>query len=241
MAKPLAKLVALITPKRRWAQFSLATMFVVVTALCVWLSVVANRAHRQRDAVAAIEALGGRVGYVKPDRKATEAFPTPFLRRWLSRDYFDDVRAVSLSGTQVTDAGLAHLQGLTRLRWLDLSGTRVTDVGLAQLHGLTGLQELNLDSTQITDAGLAHLQGLMGLRWLDLSGTQVTDVGMSHLQGLASLRRLSFSSTQVTDIGLAHLQVLTRLEWLWLKHSQVTDAALAQFRQALPNCRMNGL
>ncbi|HVC95631.1 MAG TPA: hypothetical protein VND64_18200 [Pirellulales bacterium] len=37
MNDALAKLVALLTPKRRWAQFSLATMFIVVTALCVWL------------------------------------------------------------------------------------------------------------------------------------------------------------------------------------------------------------
>jgi len=27
MAKPIAKLVNMLTPKRRWAQFSLATMF----------------------------------------------------------------------------------------------------------------------------------------------------------------------------------------------------------------------
>ncbi len=33
MAKPLAKLVKLLAPKWRWGQFSLATMFVVVTAL----------------------------------------------------------------------------------------------------------------------------------------------------------------------------------------------------------------
>jgi hypothetical protein len=33
MAKPFAKLLSMLTPKRRWAQFSLATMFVVVTAL----------------------------------------------------------------------------------------------------------------------------------------------------------------------------------------------------------------
>jgi hypothetical protein len=51
MAKPLAKLVKRLTPKRRWAQFSLFTMFVVVTVLCVWLSVVVNRAHRLREVV----------------------------------------------------------------------------------------------------------------------------------------------------------------------------------------------
>jgi hypothetical protein len=54
MAKPLAKLHSLITPKRRWAQFSVATMFVVVTVLCIWLEVVVNRVHRQRDAVVAM-------------------------------------------------------------------------------------------------------------------------------------------------------------------------------------------
>jgi hypothetical protein len=63
MVKPIAKLIRTLTPKRRWAQFSLATMFVVVTVLCVWLSVVVNRAHRQRDAVAAIDALGGLAEY----------------------------------------------------------------------------------------------------------------------------------------------------------------------------------
>jgi len=31
MAKPIAKLLSMTTPKRRWGQFSLATMFVVVT------------------------------------------------------------------------------------------------------------------------------------------------------------------------------------------------------------------
>jgi hypothetical protein len=38
MAKPIAKLVTLLTPKRRWAQFSLATMLVVVSLLSVGLS-----------------------------------------------------------------------------------------------------------------------------------------------------------------------------------------------------------
>jgi HEAT repeat protein len=38
MAKPVTRLVSLLKPKRRWSQFSLATMFMVVTALCVWLS-----------------------------------------------------------------------------------------------------------------------------------------------------------------------------------------------------------
>jgi hypothetical protein len=64
----------------------------------------------------------------------------------------------------VTDAGVAHLTGLTRLRRLKLCDTHVTDAGLASLEGLTDLEELDLHGTSITDAGLAHLGVLAKLR-----------------------------------------------------------------------------
>src|SRR5258708_9914822 len=49
MAKPFVNLVAMLTPKRRWAQFSLGTMLIVVIAVCVSLSVWVHRAQRQQD------------------------------------------------------------------------------------------------------------------------------------------------------------------------------------------------
>jgi Leucine Rich repeat len=39
-----------------------------------------------------------------------------------------------LIGTQVTDAGLAHLKSLTKLSSLDLAFTRVTDAGVTELQ-----------------------------------------------------------------------------------------------------------
>ena len=44
---------------------------------------------------------------------------------------------------------------MTELWHLDVSGTQVTDAGLAQLEGMTHLVELWLSRNQITDAGLA--------------------------------------------------------------------------------------
>jgi Leucine-rich repeat (LRR) protein len=127
---------------------------------------------------AAIQAIGGTVYYAQPD----EAFPRPFLRRSLPRDYIDDVQVIYLEGGQVTDAALAHL------------------------NRLTGLQELYLDGSQITDAGLADLQGLIGLRWLWLNRTQITDDGLVHLQALTGLQELWLLRTQVTDAGPAQLR-----------------------------------
>jgi len=44
------------------------------------------------------------------------------------------------------------------LRWLWLDDTQVTDAGLANLEGLAGLEFLWLYDTQVTDAGVADLK-----------------------------------------------------------------------------------
>jgi hypothetical protein len=47
---------------------------------------------------------------------------------------------------------------MTALKTLDLNFTRVTDAGLAHLKGLTNLGEVGLEGTQVTDAGVRDLQ-----------------------------------------------------------------------------------
>lgn len=68
-------------PKRRWLQFSIRTVLVLVTLLCVALSLWVVPAERQRRAVAAIEALDGTV-YFGDKQAASEPFTVGFLRRW---------------------------------------------------------------------------------------------------------------------------------------------------------------
>ena len=41
---------------------------------------------------------------------------------------------------------------------LYLNGTQITDAGMVRLKGLTKLDELNLEETQVTDTGIAELQ-----------------------------------------------------------------------------------
>lgn len=69
---------------------------------------------------------------------------------------------------------------LCRTTWLD--DTQVTDAGLEHLKGLTGLVQLSLINTEITDRGLEHLKGLSELQTLDLRRTQVTYKGVEKLQ-----------------------------------------------------------
>jgi hypothetical protein len=146
------------TPKRRWYQFSLKTLFVVVTLLCVgpggFVVYEQKKARDQKSAVEAIERLGGNIYYDEnaPVRSAT--------MRWILGDErFGNVDAVGFAKTSVTDADLVHLAALPRLTSLSLSQTNVTDSGLMQhVASLRSLEALGLYDTRATDAGIDELQ-----------------------------------------------------------------------------------
>ena len=112
---------------------------------------------------------------------------------------FPSLRSVDLSNcTQITDAGLAHLRGLTSLENLNLHGcVHITDAGLAHLRGLIFLKDLNLsDCYKITDEGLAHLRGLISLEKLDLSRCyKITDAELKNLANLLPSCRRALSAT----------------------------------------------
>jgi hypothetical protein len=264
-AAPQTRATQPARPRRRWLRFSLRTLLVVVTLVAVAVAYWVNGAQRQRRAVAAIQAVGGEVGYDYTDvtKPAVDGkLPGPdWLCALLGVDYFDDVTYVvvpqsagdetvtllsglthleilHLSETQITDASMAHLAGLTHLEVLHLNGTRVTNAGLVHLRGLRRLWVLSLDNTGVDDAGLSHLGDLPELFELDLTGTKVTDAGLPHVSRLTTVVSLRLDGTQVSDAGLDHLQDLTSLQMLTLYNTQVTDAGCARLQQALPNCRI---
>ena len=223
--------------KRRWFQFSLRTVLIVVTLLCIgpggYVAHEQRKARKQKAAVEAIEKLGGYVHYDKelPVRSA-------MLRQILGKHSYGKARLVGLRDIQVSDADLVHLAELKNLTDLWLDDTHVTDAGLVHLDGLRTLRFLSLDNTQVTDAGMVHLAELKNLEFLLLDFAQVTDAGLVHLAELKNLTLLSLRDTQVTDAGLVHLAGLKNLKKLSLFSTQVTDAGVAELQKALPGCNI---
>jgi Leucine-rich repeat (LRR) protein len=84
-----------------------------------------------------------------------------WLGKLVGEDLSGDMTEVFLIGNQVSDAGLAHLRGLTQLKGLNLSSTQVTDAGLEHLRGLTRLTYLHLSNTQVTDASVNELKKVL--------------------------------------------------------------------------------
>jgi FKBP-type peptidyl-prolyl cis-trans isomerase FklB len=172
------------------------------------------------DVVIQLQKLGGKVVY---DDKTSG---TPIV-------------SVTFRGSEVTDAGLVHLKGLSSLQSLDLGSTKVTDAGLNHIESLTKLKYLGLYDCQVTDAGLEHLKGLTSLEALNLSyDTKVTGKGLVHLKDLTKLQTLNLHNSKVTDSGLKHVQKLTSLKALDLNGTEVTDAGVKNLQAALPECQI---
>ena len=140
------------------------------------------------------------------------------------------LKGLGLDQTNVTDAGLVHLQGLSGLHHLSFNATRVGDAGLKHLRGLTKLRVLYLNGTRVTGNGLVHLEPLVSLEWLDLGGSKVDDAGMAHLGALPRLRLLSLNGVPIGDAGLKHLTACRNLEGLSLKGARITDAGLMRLK-----------
>lgn len=115
----------------------------------------------------------------------------------------DQIEELDLSGSRgVTDAGLAHLSQLPRLRNLQLGGCAIGNPGLEAVARLAALEKVGLGGTAVSDAGVAHLARCENLRVVDLSGTRTGDGAIRALAGKAALRHFR-SGQHVTDAGLA--------------------------------------
>lgn len=166
------------------------------------------------------------------------------------------LETLSVVGVAVSDAGLAHLSGLTDLKslmlrncpgWSDaglvhlepmvglkslfLDHGKVTDAGLAHLRGMSNLETLGLDRADITDAGLAHLESMSRLGHLNLRGTHVGDAGLARLKRLKNLHSLNVQQTDVSDAGLATLSDFPALSGLWLGGPRITDAGMERLQR----------
>jgi hypothetical protein len=218
--------------KRRWYQFSLRTLLIVMLVVsipCALLGRKIERKRREREVLDAINKIGGQVHYdyerwswsLAGTQKKEPPGPG-WLRALLGENFFcevDEAHIVGVSSkTKITDADLSNLglSSFPRLRSLTLkvNSLKITDAGLETIRDLTQIQELTLILPNVTDSGLRNLRGLTQLERLTLWGTRITNAGLVNLRGMMQLKTLDLSGVKVSDAGVKELQ------------------------QALPNCKI---
>ena len=137
------------------------------------------------------------------------------------------LKLLRLEGTLISNAGLAHLSGMSqmellalrnaaitnldaigtmaRLKALDLDGSSIGDAALETVANFRDLEAVWLGNTMITDVGLAHICALPKVQFLDLRHTHVHDDSVPRLCGLPLIANLDLSDTDITDCGLDEL------------------------------------
>src|SRR5262245_2921580 len=229
---------------KRWLRFSLRTMLVLITALCIWLGFQVNAARRQREAVTVLRNAGAMIYFdyqVVPESPTTRLTlggksidpdqlpPGPgWLRRLIGDDYFRTVVAVYFDreNASIKKADLDELAKLPHVSLFGFtgSGTDITDKHLIALSQLPRLEMLLVIDARINGSILASLPNPGRLKRLLLYKTEADDATLKHVETMSSLEILLLDQSHVTDAGLVHLRNLNNLENLSLSYTNVTDA-----------------
>jgi hypothetical protein len=155
-----------LKPKLRWFQYSLRSLFVLTLLASIgmsWVAVRMQRARRQREAVEAIQSLGGGVFY---DYQKGSSICRPqgqprapaWLRNLLGDHFFVNVVGVGLCGNRVTNKELSRLKPFPNLEFVILTCTRIDDGCVEHLLGFPHLHYLEIRYTGITGTGVKKLQ-----------------------------------------------------------------------------------
>lgn len=195
------------SPSQRRFRLSLRALILFVLGLAAMFGWIERRADVQRQAVAAIERVGGSVLYDwQRVNGNTVRNGKPWWPKWLvdrlGADYFGDVVFVELS-EESSDAQLVHVGRLSRLEELYIN-SHVSNNGLKNLVGLNRLRTLNLsygaargfESTPISNACLPYIKGLTGLEKLTLLLTDVTPDGVNGLRKARPKLQITYFDTR---------------------------------------------
>lgn len=143
----------------------------------------------------------------------------------------------------ITDAGLNHLSGCTRLEVLNIGANSgdFTGAGLEHLSQCKSLRKLNLSYLRKLDGkNLRFLVPLKSLEILLLSECKgITDADLDVIAQMSQLKTLELGKTGVTDAGLAKLTGLRQLQELFVSAPLVTPEGVKVLTRAIPALVVN--
>ena len=223
--------------RRRWFQFSILSLLILMTFAAIVLQTVVVPARRQRDAVAKILELGGAVSFDYQQSGAKEPSGPKWLRKLLGNEYFQKVRLVALHGSKFDkpenfETAMDIVERVSTVDSLALScRTALDDSHVAKIAKLPNLKNLYLYGDSLDDDALALLVSLPNVKGLFLNGptAQCTDASLASFAALKGLKSLAIRGV-FTDAGLASLAQLENLEKLELE-GNITDAGMIHLNQ----------
>lgn len=227
-------------PRRRWLQFKLRTLLVLMLSACIplaWLTMKRERTRRQRRAVVAIDNAGGNVWYVgKPrtgGRWGRSSNIIPYDSQQLSENPLDRLVEEATAGDVVAVdfalRGIFYRPPSSAKHRISVDGQDIESNASGEwiLH-----RRLDRDGMEVPRGAPTHLvwrefELLPALELLNLGDRSTGDADLREIAKLTQLRCLLIGNAcDVTDAGLECLSALKKLRVLSLSGSKITDDGL---------------
>jgi hypothetical protein len=205
-------------------QFSLRTLLIVMTAVCLYLAAQFQWAREQREAVEAVRRASGNVyydyeGLTKSHSGRSESWAPKWAIDRLGIDFFHT--AIQAQG--VRRGGLPALAHLRKLRWVEIEDWQVTDRDLEPLSSLGQLETLEIrapsgrsgrTNTLVTDKSLATVSHCRRLSRLRIDGLAFSDEGIEHLLQIPGLQiaEIYAYDSKISQEGVERLKQHPMLE-----------------------------
>lgn len=207
----------------RWLRFSLRTMAVLLTVVCLFLGWIGPKwvaAQREKVAVEKIAAAGAMIQYdYQEDWENDDSDPVPhgaFVLRYLLGEHILS-RATTVyfyPGSKPNEAA-DLLPELTQLRTVTFgTDVKLTDASVEAMVGCENLTKIWTASGVFSAKQLAMLSSVKSIQHLSLCDRSASDACLQQLHLFPNLKSLSIDSRLSTDIGIQAIAEVSSLESL---------------------------
>jgi internalin A len=210
-------------------RFSLRTILIVITLVCLAMGLPYSRAERQRTAATTLLQLNCYWDF-EPEPKWLQYLP-PYVRNFRDGHYFRSVVKVTVNSQarHSLNTIFYSIGQIDRMESIDCQYAPVTHEHLTLLSRLRNVKSLHIHHRLIDDGALASLRNWTGLEELLIPGAGVTSQGVAQLQRNSRLRRIDLSNTLVGDEIAEVLHSFSLLEYLELRRTDITPSGFARF------------
>src|SRR5262249_36119434 len=190
-------------PKRRWFRFSLSSLLLLITAICLWLGLKMNQVRSIRLVVAEMNRVNGTIVFEHEQAAPGQAPYDPPGPKWLRQifgdEFFEEVFQIHINDDAADDQTMALIARLPQVKEVVVISDGVTDKGLAALAEARGLRCLKPLSSRLTPACLRSLARAKDLQTLSFE-IPVASVRVGH------------SCPVIDDSWLPEIAKLTQLQ-----------------------------
>ncbi|MEK6262537.1 MAG: hypothetical protein AABP62_28405 [Planctomycetota bacterium] len=135
------------------------------------------------------------------------------------------LKSLDLTDSTVSDASLDRIASYPALEILGVSRTRVTPQGFKRLT-ITTLKQLRAENLNLKDADLVAIADIAFLEDLNLSDESLTGEGFQSFRGRAPLKRLNLQHARLSNAGAARIAEIPTLQTLTLRNIVLDETKL---------------